>query len=597
MLPVCSMATSCSCNAQIPVLGALKSFSSYWKALDDNCNNVQKLAHYCSNGVHFGSKGMMNGLIYQSKLSSYQIEVIDKSHQVEPNGIIFVDSSSNSVGDNKLLDFISKTIDIIDILPNADPESTTPFIGLPIDPSDLLNIDANALYGQEIDIADIVIELNDSTADTLYGAENVLSNAFNTFISSLKMALTNANESVNNVINDMISLINKSGESSELKEATGGEGLVALDVLRLAVILFEDSLRQGGKTVGYAYSSVKEFLPVEFQDTLGLSEESVGKVLRPVGSALHQVQIVLERFEESLGLDPNDPLIPFALFLGLSATLWGSYRVLRYSGYAGDLSPQSTMELLRGKGNVVLIDIRPENLRERDGIPDLRRAARFRYASVTLPEVDGSVKKLLKGGRDLENSLLAAVIHNLKIVKDRSKVLVMDADGTRSKGIARSLRKLGIKRPYLVQGGFRSWVEDGFRVKELKPETTLTMLNEEAEAIFEEIKPTPLKLIGYGAGLIAAAYSLLEWEKTLQFVGVIGLAQIIYSRVTSYQDAEDFKQDVRMLLGPVRLGGQAMSWAVGKLEPSSRNVLPTTPSSISSSQPTDLEAPQDEDVM
>jgi hypothetical protein len=26
-------------------------------------------------------------------------------------------------------------------------------------------------------------------------------------------------------------------------------------------------------------------------------------------------------------------------------------------------------------------------LRERDGIPDLRRAARFRYASVTLPEV------------------------------------------------------------------------------------------------------------------------------------------------------------------------------------------------------------------
>ena len=26
-------------------------------------------------------------------------------------------------------------------------------------------------------------------------------------------------------------------------------------------------------------------------------------------------------------------------------------------------------------------------LRERDGIPDLRRAARFRYASVALPEV------------------------------------------------------------------------------------------------------------------------------------------------------------------------------------------------------------------
>lgn len=32
-------------------------------------------------------------------------------------------------------------------------------------------------------------------------------------------------------------------------------------------------------------------------------------------------------------------------------------------------------------------------------------------------QVDGSVKKLLKGGRDIEDSLLAAVIRDLKIVK------------------------------------------------------------------------------------------------------------------------------------------------------------------------------------
>lgn len=28
-----------------------------------------------------------------------------------------------------------------------------------------------------------------------------------------------------------------------------------------------------------------------------------------------------------------------------------------------------------------------KNLRDRDGVPDLRRSARFRYASITLPEV------------------------------------------------------------------------------------------------------------------------------------------------------------------------------------------------------------------
>lgn len=35
-----------------------------------------------------------------------------------------------------------------------------------------------------------------------------------------------------------------------------------------------------------------------------------------------KVYRAVEGFEESLGLDRNDPLIPFVLFLGLSVTLW-----------------------------------------------------------------------------------------------------------------------------------------------------------------------------------------------------------------------------------------------------------------------------------
>lgn len=36
------------------------------------------------------------------------------------------------------------------------------------------------------------------------------------------------------------------------------------------------------------------------------------------------------------------------------------YLVRTYSGYSGDLSPQLTLELLTGKENAVLIDVRPE---------------------------------------------------------------------------------------------------------------------------------------------------------------------------------------------------------------------------------------------
>lgn len=195
---------------------------------------------------------------------------------------------------------------------------------------------------------------------------------------------------------------------------------------------------------------------------------------------------------------------------------------------------------------LLMFGLRQEtNLREKDGIPDFRRGARFRYANADLPEVDGSLKKLLKRGRELDDYLTAAIIRNLKIVQDRGKVIVMDADGTRSKGIARSLRKLGVQRPYLLRGGFRSWEKQGFRIKELKPETALTILNEEAEAILEDISPTPVQVLGYGVGTIASIYAVLDWEKTLQLIGVVGLGQTIVRRIASYEDVKDFRQDMR----------------------------------------------------
>ncbi|KAI7985141.1 putative LRR receptor-like serine/threonine-protein kinase [Camellia lanceoleosa] len=53
---------------------------------------------------------------------------------------------------------------------------------------------------------------------------------------------------------------------------------------------------------------------------------------------------------------------------------------------------------------------------------------------------------------------------------------------------------------------------------------------------------------GYGVGFVAALYALLEWEKTLQIIGIVGLAKTLYRRVASYENAEDFKQDMSKAL-------------------------------------------------
>ncbi|XP_019174625.1 PREDICTED: uncharacterized protein LOC109170118 [Ipomoea nil] len=634
MFPVCSATACCSSHSQITINNGLRSFSSYWKTCDVKCSLVdwsygvqlqsssfrgQLNASLCSNFVEksgrLASTDTINVFYDQTELNgvNYLVGAVNDYPSTATRHLKFVESSSGSIGEEELTDFTNNlvvgnadppipesiTMDVVqdnsaafapaDVLTEpVIPESATKLDAMQnTSASDSFSMDASSLSGVKTSAVDAINEVNKSINSSFEKAQSFFNDSLYAITSSINSAAKGVSGTFDDAIGKMTSTVDKTGElasdrvsgfSGDLKNATGRVGTVAIDTLRQAILVAEGALSQGATLVVYAYGSAKELLPPEIHDVLNLSEEKAIKFLSPVGAAFQQVYVSLEGLEKILGLDPSDPIVPFVLFLGVSTTLWGTYLVLTYGGYAGDLSPESTMQLLVGKENAVLIDIRPEDFRERDGIPDLRRAARFRYANVTLPEVDGSMKKLFKSGRDLENALLAAIIRDLKIVKAGSKVIVMDDDGARSKGIARSLRKLGLKRPYLVQGGFRSWIKEGLRVKELKPETTLTILNEEAEAILEQIKPTPLKLLGYGAGFIVAVYAVLEWETTLQLIGFIGLFLTIYLRLASYEGSEDLKQDIRLLLVPVRLGGQAISWAVGKLEKNG-NGLPTSPSS------------------
>ncbi|KAG5530461.1 hypothetical protein RHGRI_025416 [Rhododendron griersonianum] len=569
MLPVCSATTSCS---QISLHGGLQHLPSLRKAFEVRCSAEGRVVLDLSSGNH------IQGVSLKTEAASlFYSSFVDGREQSGSMCLVNAPPFKNELGDSNSEYFGNWSYKMSGInAPHYVGMEDLKFVASS-SVSDSLTVDTDALSSGKTDIQGTLGGVSESISSSVNKGGIALENSVDVVTSSITSALKGANEGLDSALSEVISSIDHVGEfadkkftgfSNGLKEASKKVGAISVEFLRGAIVQIEDSLKQGATYVVSAYGSTKDLLPSEVQNILSLSEDRVTKVLRPVGTALQQIYMGLEVFEKSLGLDPNDPIVTFVLFIGTSATLWGSYWFFTYGGYAGDLSPKSTFELLSGNENV--------DLRERDGIPDLRRSARFRYGNVTLPEVDGSVRKLLKSGKDLDDTLTAAVIRNLKIIQDRSKVVILDADGTRSKSIARSLKKLG--RPYLVQGGFQSWVKEGLRIKELKPETALTIINEEAEAILEDLNPTPLKVVGYGIGFVAAAYALLEWEKTLQLVGVIGLGQTIYRRIASYEDVDDFKQDVSQLLAPVRLGGQAISWAAGKLETNGMG-LPTSPSS------------------
>ncbi|EOY04635.1 Rhodanese/Cell cycle control phosphatase superfamily protein, putative isoform 3, partial [Theobroma cacao] len=561
MLPVCSATPGCSSHSQISFHGGLRPFTPFQKDFQSRCNAQDKSVLGMSNGNHLHrmsfkpqamesfysnfvesaeqpvSMDLINRYSCPDELDdvkctfsnegSPSIQAINESTPFEVGQLKYVETSSLSAAEEKLVDLTNQSAESTnDSVGMVGPETVTTVDMLPDNStaaSSSLNFDNDSLSSVKTGLDDFLSGFNESINSSVNKGENAVKSLLDNITSSINSVTTSASEAVDNV---QASASNKvSNLSNDLTEALGKANAFLVDLLRRTIVVVEDSLSNGASSLVHFYGSAKERLPPEINDALALYEERTGTALKPVGAAFQQVYIGIEGLERSLGFDPNDPIIPFFLLIGTSATLWAFYWVWAYSGYSGDLSPKLTLELLTGRENAILIDVRPEDLRERDGIPDLRRVARFRYASVSLPEVNGSMRKLLKSGKDLDDSLIAAVIRNLKTVEDRSKVIILDADGSRSKGIARSLRKLGVKRRYLVQGGFQSWVKQGLQIKELKPETTLTILNEEAEAILQDISPSPVQLLGYGVGSAAAVYALIEWEKTLQFIGILGLVQ------------------------------------------------------------------------
>ncbi|KAI0504271.1 hypothetical protein KFK09_015223 [Dendrobium nobile] len=475
--------------------------------------------------------------------------------------------------------FVQNLNGLSNLASDAAPDT---LLGSPVMVPDMPEgVSKESLYLKE-NIGSFFSGIEESVDKLLNRVDDSLTTTLNAWKLSLSDTVNGVTKTYDGIGSSLFSSIDDSkGQASDqlarfsikLGENISKAGAVVLDSLRWIIIGVEDGISNGVTFVLYAYASAKTFLPPDIRDALNIFEDDVTQSLSPIGATF---QKVIEEIERNLGLDPNDPLVPFLFLIGTTTTIGISYWLYRYDGYS--LSPERTSELLKNDKNVLLVDVRPEALKERDGIPDLRRAARSKYTSINLIEIDDSIRKLLKGGREVDNALIAVVIRNFKNSKKGTKIVVMDSDAGRSKAIARSLKKLGVKEPYFVEGGFQAWIRKGLRIKEPRPETALTILNEEVEAILEDIKPSPVQFIGYGLGILVAIYAFLEWEKTLQIIGIVGLGQTLYRRVASYKDSDDLKRDVRLLLAPVTVGVATISWITGILEPKMLG-LPTSPSS------------------
>jgi hypothetical protein len=77
-----------------------------------------------------------------------------------------------------------------------------------------------------------------------------------------------------------------------------------------------------------------------------------------------------------------------------------------------------------------------------------------------------------------------------------------------------------------VDGGFQAWSAAGLRTKVEGIDSPITILKEDTEELVDEVKPTPDGIFLACVGIVAGLYAAIEWEKTLQLLGVIGIGQV-----------------------------------------------------------------------
>lgn len=130
-------------------------------------------------------------------------------------------------------------------------------------------------------------------------------------------------------------------------------------------------------------------------------------------------------------------------------------------GYKGDLSPAQALDMVTSQ-DYVLIDVRSEKDKGKDGVPQLPSNAKNKLISLPLEELPNKIKGMVRNAKRAEAEIAALKISYLKRIGKGSNIVVMDSYGDSSKIVAKTLNSVGFKNCWVMAGGFsgrKGWAQ------------------------------------------------------------------------------------------------------------------------------------------
>ncbi|XP_073035150.1 calcium sensing receptor, chloroplastic [Primulina eburnea] len=198
-------------------------------------------------------------------------------------------------------------------------------------------------------------------------------------------------------------------------------------------------------------------------ESSGIDTEPVKTVAKTVVDAAQQTtQVIVKAKPVAVSTAETILSAEPSVILGTGGALVLAYFLLppvfsaisfKFRGYQGDLTPAQTLDLMSTK-NYMLIDIRPEKDKSKDGTPRLPSNAKNKLISIPLEDLPSKLKGLVRSTKIVEAELVALKISYLKKISKSSNIVIMDSYTDSAKIVARALTSLGFKNCWIMSGGF-----------------------------------------------------------------------------------------------------------------------------------------------
>ena len=216
------------------------------------------------------------------------------------------------------------------------------------------------------------------------------------------------------------------------------------------------------------------------------------------------------------------------------------------------VSPGAMLEGLAGDEPAVLVDLRSLEVREEQGVPQLKLKQRGRAVVVEPVALDRDTRRSLKNPKAVEEQIRAEYVAGLREVQKARSVYVIDEDGRSALPLVNRLHGLGVGQSRAVEGGVANLIREGYALEGDAAYTsgTLKVFADRVEGLKDQATSGDVTgtLTKVGGGVVVAAVAASQWQTVLEYIGILGTLFLTW-RYFAFGTSTEMKKDFEKVQG------------------------------------------------